>query len=180
LVCYEDHEGVLVIDDSVPPDLVHKGYTVLNANGRVLRTIARQLTEEELSDPDNAMLKERIAEEQRLRAREYDRALLRRYSTVEDVEASRRRKVNEVKVRIHILRGNISGMRTQLEGYQGTAATLEREGQPVPEGLLDNIRILREEIAETERQIGVRDQELETLEARYQHDIERVRELTSR
>ena len=34
---YENFDGVVVIDDSVPPELVHKGYTVLNAQGRVVR-----------------------------------------------------------------------------------------------------------------------------------------------
>lgn len=172
---YEDFDGVVVINDHVPPELVHKGYSVIDALGRVVEIVPRALSERERRDLNSQQVQERLAKEQAERQKQYDLALLRRYSTIEDIEAAKSRKINEVKVRINILEGNIAGMRGQLENHLSQAAELERSGRTVPDSLTDNMNALREEIAESERMIKVREQQMENLEARFQYDIERFK-----
>ena len=122
-------------------------------------------------------MRRRLEEEELERQRRYDRALLRRYSTINDIEAAELRKVNEIKVRMSILRGNIAGMSRQLEGFQEEAATLERDGRKVSDALMENMKALREEIAESERRMALREEELVKLKARFSADIARFREL---
>ena len=83
-------------------------------------------------------------------------------------------------MRIHILVGNIAGMRAQLESHLADAAELERSGRKVPVSLTDNMNVLREEIAESERMISVRKHQMESVQARFKHDIERFHVMLER
>jgi len=41
---YVNEDGVVVLSESIPPSLVHKGYEVLGDDGKVKRVVARELT----------------------------------------------------------------------------------------------------------------------------------------
>lgn len=171
---YDNAEGVTVIDDHVPPQFAHRGYTVLNRAGRVVETVPRTLTaEERRANPGavQAMLRAEEAERQR----RYDEALLARYSSVADIEDLQRRKVNEVQVRINLQKGSIAALKQQLESEHAKAADLELAEAPVPADLQKKIEELRASIAEEEARIARLEQDRSTVQARYQFDIERFR-----
>jgi chromosome segregation ATPase len=174
---YENAEGVTVIDDHVPPQFAYKGYSVLSRGGRVVEVVPRALSEAERNDPNGEAVRLRLQAEDRERQKRYDQALLARYSAVADIEDAKLRKVNEVKVRINLLKGNIASMRTQLEAHQQEAADLEREGRPVPGDLPRTIESLREEIARSEAQIGRLEVERTTTELRFDMDVQRFKVL---
>lgn len=174
---YENAEGVTVIDDHVPPEFAYKGYTVLSRGGRVVEVVPRALSEAERNDPNGEAVRLRLQAEDRERQKRYDQALLARYSAVADIEDAKSRKVNEVKVRINLLKGNIASMRTQLEARQQEAADLEREGRSVPADLPKTIESLREEIAKSEAHIGRLEVERTTTEMRFDMDVQRFKVL---
>lgn len=174
---YENADGVTVIDDHVPPDLAYKGYSVLSRAGRVVEVVPRALSEAERNDPNGEAVRLRLAAEDRERQKRFDQALLTRYSTLADIEDAKSRKVNEIKVRINMLKGNIASLRQQLEARQQEAAGHEREGQAVPADLPKTIESLRAEIAKSEAQIGRHDVELKATELRYDMEIQRFRTL---
>ena len=171
---YDNAEGIPVIDDRVPPELAHKGYTVLNRAGRVVEVVPRTLTAaERKANPGavQAMLRAEEAERQR----RYDEALLARYSSVADIEDLQRRKINEVQVRINLQKGSIAALKQQLESEHAKAADLELAEAPVPADLQKKIEELRASIAEEETRIARLEQDRSTVQARYQFDIERFR-----
>jgi hypothetical protein len=173
---YDNAQGITVIDDRVPPQLAHKGYTVLNRAGRVVEVVPRTLTaEERKANPGavQAMLRAEEAERQR----RYDEALLARYSSVADIEDLQRRKVNEVQVRINLQKGSIAGLKQQLESEHAKAADLEQAGQPVTADIQTKMEELRAAIAEEEARIARLEQDRSTVAARYQFDIERFRSI---
>jgi hypothetical protein len=174
---YENADGITVIDDHIPPQLAYKGYSVLDRNGRVVEVVPRALSEEERRDPNGPAVKLRLAAEEQKRQKRYDEALLIRYSTVADIEAAQLRKVNEIKIRINMLKGNVSNLQTQLETRQGQAAEFERDGQPVPAEYPRSIETLRAQIADAEAQIARHEVERTTTEMRYGMDIERFKVL---
>ncbi|MBP8924424.1 MAG: hypothetical protein KBG75_01065 [Pseudomonadales bacterium] len=174
---YQNADGVTVIDDRVPPQFTQKGYAILDSNGRVVEVVPRALTEAERRESDSAAINERLHAEEAERQKRYDIMLLGRYSSVEDIEAAELRKVNEIKVRINLLKANISSLKKQLEERQSQAAEMERSGQPIPSELPATIESLRAEIAENERLIGRHEQERETTETRFRYDIERFKVL---
>lgn len=174
---YQDDQGNIAIDDHVPPALAKNGYTVINRNGRVIEEVPRALSDDEKKNANSGAVQAQLRAEERARQLRYDENLLRRYSDVVDIEDARRRKVNDVMVRINLLNSNISSLSEQIAILQGQAAELERDGQPVPESVDVNLRTLREEIASTKRMIEARRKDQEVIEARFEYDKQRFSEL---
>ncbi|TGD72749.1 hypothetical protein E4634_14625 [Mangrovimicrobium sediminis] len=174
---YKDHSGNTVIDDHVPPEFVKNGYEVVNSKGVVLRVVPRQLSEEEQKAADALKEQELEAQREEARMREWDESLLRRYSTVADIEAARERALNDLRIRVSILKSNRRGLKQQVENYQSEAAELERRGRKVGADHLSAISDLQSEIATTERSIGEREEEIADVEAAFAADIARFEEI---
>lgn len=176
---YTNDQGVIVVDDHVPPGHVKKGYEVVNEKGVVIRVVPRELTAEEQEVADAQKLQEQraLAEQQRLK--EWDESLLMRYSTVEDIEAAKQRALMDLKIRVSILKGNKRSLKQQVENYQSEAAEMERLGAEVDVSRLSKIEDLQSEIATTDRSIDDRENEIEAVSEAYDADIERFTMLQS-
>lgn len=174
---YVNEEGVTVIDYTIPPHFVHKGYEILNRDGTVHEVVPRALTAEELADRSSEAYMQQVEAEDAERMRKWDESLLLRYSTVEDVQAASDRAVSELRIRISILRSNVRSLKQQVEGNQARAADIERSGGQVPVEVVAAIRALQGEIAETERSIDERGREIEVMEQGFKRDLDRFSQL---
>ncbi|WP_425917574.1 DUF4124 domain-containing protein [Pseudomonas sp. GWSMS-1] len=126
---YVDDRGTTVLSrQGVPPEHIGKGYEVLNDQGRVVKVIPPAPSAEEM--------KHILAEKARANS---DAQLLRFYSTPEDVERARQRKLAELDGLIGVARGNLQSVRTQQANLQSQAANHERAGRAVPASLLAQI-----------------------------------------
>ena len=172
---YENAEGITVIDDNIPPQFTSKGYQVLNAAGRVIEVVPRALTDAERKQTNNSAIQAQLRREEQQRQARYDDMLLARYSTIDDIEAARKRRLNEIKVRLNLLKANIANLKEQLEARQKEAAELERGGRPVPEKLTGTISPLRSEIGVADSQQSRFRNELVATDLRFDMDVERFR-----
>lgn len=166
---YKTAAGAMVIDNRLPPEYVKFGYEVINANGDVLRTIAPQATQEQIAAKQKALSEQQLKAEQRKK----DEMLMRRYSSVADIEASQNRVIDEINVRLSILRGNLRSLKGQIERQQEVAANSERAGREVPQALLDNIGTMEVEVDDTRKKIRARKKEITAVKRNYAADIER-------
>lgn len=167
---YTTDRGVVAVDDHVPPEFVKNGYEVLSPDGRVLESVPRQLVGEEGA-------RKRAAEAEAKRLREWDKNLLLRYSSVDDIAAAQVRALREIDVRISILRSNLLSAKAQVEHEQEKAADTERKGGTVPAVITTNIEKLKGEAAGIETAIAERVHEKEKTRVSYQRDIERFKTL---
>lgn len=167
---YVTDKGVVAIDDHVPPEFAKNGYEVLTPDGRVIETVPRQLTGEEGT-------RARAAEAETKRLQEWDKNLLLRYSSVDDIAAARDRALREIDVRISILRSNLLSVKGQIESEQTKAADMERRGVEVPAAITSNMDMLRREIADTEESVAERTRDKANLAAGFQKDIDRFKAL---
>jgi chromosome segregation ATPase len=167
---YTNDRGVIAVDDHVPSEFVKNGYEILSPDGRVLETVPRQLTGEEGT-------RKRAAEAEAKRLREWDKNLLLRYSSIDDIADAQNRALREIDVRISILRSNLSSAKAQVESEQEKAADIERKGQTVPSAITDNIAKLKHETAGIEAAIAERMRDKENTRASYQQDIDRFKTL---
>lgn len=132
---YVDSRGVTVLDrQGVPPEYVGKGYEVLNQRGRVVQTIPPAPSADELRDAQAAKLQS-----------EADAHLLRLYSSVEDVDRAKSRRLAELEGLIVVAQGNIQNLIAQQGSLQTQAADQERAGHPVAKTLLDQLDDLRDQ-----------------------------------
>lgn len=166
---YKNDAGVTVIDNVLPPKYAKSGYEIINDSGRLVRTVAAQATAEEIEANREQLEKQRLAKEQRKR----DELLLSRYSSVADIEASQNRIVDEITIRLSILRGNLRSLKSQIERHQEEAANAERASRAVPQRLLDNIKLMEVEVDDTRANIRARKNEIKEVKRRYSNDIER-------
>jgi len=174
---YTNKEGNTVVDDRVPREYVAGGYEVITEDGIVITVVPPVLSSEEL---EQMGLKQQLAltaaaEEERLR--KWDESLLLRYSSVEDIEAARDRAIQELNIRVSILKSNIRFLKQQVENYQTAAANTERNGGTVDVSRLAAIDDLQAEIISTERSITDRQEEISRTEEKYQLDIDRFKTL---
>lgn len=170
---YINDLGNVVVDDTVPPEHVKKGYEVLNEKGVVIEVVPRELSPEEQSvvDAQKRLEAQALAEQQRLK--EWDESLLMRYSTIEDIEAAQERALRDLKIRVSILKGNKGSYKQQVENYQAQAAEMERLGTTVDVEHLRAIEDLQDQIAAMERAIVEREREIAEVNAAYEADKER-------
>jgi hypothetical protein len=167
---YINDEGVTVLDSRIPPRYVKKGYEVVTASGQVLQVVPPAPSAEELE-------KLAVQREQEAKMAEWDEYLLRRYSSIGDIDSARQRKLADFDASMSILRGNANGIEAQIHDLQGRAADLERAGRPVPEVLLENLAALQTELQKVHQQIELRSLEKQELEKRFASEIRRFSQI---
>jgi len=167
---YTNENGVRVLEDRIPPRYVSQGYEVVTINGRVIREVPPAPSEEEA--------KRREEQQRAQRERENaNRELRRRYSTVNDIREAKRRNLAELQGNINILESNLANVRLQIRDLEQRAASRERSGQDVSGSTLDNLATLQTEVIELQMQIEQREQEYDEVDARFDRDIERFKQM---
>ncbi|MCJ2371053.1 DUF4124 domain-containing protein [Pseudomonas sp. RGM 3321] len=165
---YVDSRGVTVIDtQGVPPDYVAKGYEVLNGRGRVIQVVPPAPTAEQIRQSE--------AEKRQAAA---DAQLLSLYSSVDEVDRVKARKLAELDALIGVAQGNIQGLAAQQRNLQGQAADLERAGRPVQQGLVDQLNDLRDQQQKLQTDIAGYQAARVKAEADFAVDRARVQRLT--
>ncbi|KEZ71116.1 keratin [Pseudomonas amygdali pv. tabaci str. ATCC 11528] len=165
---YVDSRGVTVIDtQGVPPDYVAKGYEVLNGRGRVIQVVPPAPTAEQIRQFE--------ADKRQAAA---DAQLLSLYSSVDEVDRVKARKLAELDALIGVAQGNIQGLAAQQRNLQGQAADLERAGRPVQQGLVDQLNDLRDQQQKLQTDIAGYQAARLKAEADFAVDRARVQRLT--
>ncbi|MFA0810418.1 hypothetical protein [Microbulbifer epialgicus] len=160
---YTDRQGILVLNEMVPPEYVAGGYEILNLSGRVLEVVPPQLSPEEYE-----------AQRQQEAQKEADRKLTKRYNSVADIESARKRKLAIVEQDMAIMRSNISSLGRQIAEEEASAARTQRGGREVAPELLQRIVDLRKEVSVLRERLSRRadeafsiNQEFDKAAARY-------------
>ena len=141
---YVDDRGVTVLDrQGVPSEYISKGYQVLNQQGRVVRTVPPAPSADELK-----------AAATRKAQADADAQLLGLYSSLDDLDNARNRKLAELDGMIAIANNNIKSLEAQLASLQGQAAGQERSGRAVPQSLVDQINAVRDQRTDQNAQVA--------------------------
>lgn len=173
-------KGVVELKATITPEEAKRGYTIVTLGGYVVKEVAPEMTDEEYAALSEEQKKQQHAEELARQEQLYDESLLLRYSSVIDLEAERKRKLNEFDVRISILRNNLYSLKEKAVEQQTSAANLERRGVEVPEQLAKNIADLETEMKESEASIAARIKEKQLVADKYDADAARLSNLLKR
>jgi hypothetical protein len=164
---YVDNKGGTVLDrQGVPPAYAGKGYQVLNERGRVIQVVPPAPTAEELQrqHADKAQA-------------EANAQLLHQYSSVDDVDRAKVRKLAELDTLIAVAQGNLQSLNSQQNTLQGQAAEQERAGRVVPQPLLDQMNSLRDDQQNLKTEILRYQESRKQAEAGFADDRTRVQQL---
>ena len=174
---YQNEAGITVVDWAIPAAYVGSGYEVLNESGQIVRVVPPAKTDTELErDAVAARAQEAEAAAQAAQL-ERDTFLLRRYSTIQDIEAARDRSLRELDIRIAILSGQRDTLSQQLARHQSALDTTERSGAVSPQYEEETVAALKAEIQSLDEASEGRQQQAAALAEAYSRDIARFAEL---
>lgn len=159
---YVNDDGVKVLNHSIPPEYAQKGYEVINASGKIIKVVPPAPSAEEQAQ---------FALEQEI-IREYER-LKHRYSSPEDIESTKQRRLRSIESNISVLKGNINGLTSQVEKIMSDAARFERRNQQVPEHILKQLDDANAEIKVAEGLLEMRKQDMKDTADKYDEEIAR-------
>lgn len=168
---YKNNQGVTVMDSSIPPEYVSKGYEIISRTGKVIKVVAPA---PKAADAERVM-RERQEQEARKQA---DIQLRRSYSNVADIDSAKQRNLQSLRGNIAILQANLSGVKTKLQAAQTQAAAIERSGRTLTDDVLKNIANLEQEEKDIVVQIKQREIEYESVSSKFDQDRARFIEIT--
>ncbi|OUS13991.1 hypothetical protein A9Q89_00510 [Gammaproteobacteria bacterium 53_120_T64] len=168
---YINGEGVVVIDDKIPPAYVAQGYDILGYTGQLLDTVAPSI-------PQNAV--EKALRKKALMAREKeDRFILVSYSSVTEIQAAMARKLQQLNREVKGIQTNIKGSKRRIAFEQQRAANYQRGGRQVPENVKATLQQLEAEVKKSGSLLLLKSEEYDKTEGRYLGYIARFRQLKS-
>jgi Domain of unknown function (DUF4124) len=173
-----DEQGVTHYGDAVPPEYSRQGRSELNAQGVELRQLPRQLT------PAEAEVAQTKAAAD-ARRRQHDSFLLTTYSHVADIERLRDERIALIDSQMDIARGSIESNQQRLKELELRLRTfLPYSTAPgarrVPDQLARELVRTMKEKDQLHEALKSREKEKAELRARFNDDIARYKELTTR
>lgn len=163
---YKDKDGHLVIERSIPPEYVAKGYQIVTLTGQIIQDVPAAVQ----VDPAIAQRKsEDAAKNARL-----DIQLRKLYSSPMDAVRLRDRQLESIKLKLEFARGQALQLKGKRKLELDNAARQERAGRKVPAQVSASIASLDGRIAEQEAQIKVYEAEQQKLREEFVTTIMRL------
>lgn len=177
---WTDEDGHVHYGHAVPSEHRHRGYERLAADGRVLDRVAPAMTEEE-----RAAEAERLAEQAELEALRasqalIDRRLLASYRNLADIEATRQSRLESLQAQRNALESSLALSQARFEDMVGRAGQRNRADEPLSPALEEAIGTAQAEIRRLRSAIDEIDQRKLSVEAGFDAEVERFRELTEK
>jgi len=170
---YVNAEGNFEVSSAIPATLAARGYTVVNAQGQILRVIAPQLTNVERQEKAE---QEKLFDE-KLAVIKWEDELMLRYSSPADVEYARDQKTRALDTIIASTMLNIDRLKIKKQQLESQAANMERAGQALTPKILRNLDIVEEQIQGRTEEIAARQVEQKATLQEFERIILKVREL---
>lgn len=171
---YVNDQGVVVLDQSIPSQYIDRGYTVLGADGRVVRVVPSAAERKKQEAQAKVAEAERKVQEDRAQT---DQELMRMYSSIDDIERARDRKLDSIRTAIAITQGNLRRLVAQKKNIEDQGALMERAGRPVPPESVRNLKIVSGQIRDRQIEINLRKAEFDRVRAAFDMNTHRLREL---
>ena len=178
LYCCIDATGKQVCGDILPQACYGRAYREVGASGRTTRTVEAPLSAEQRA--------QRAAEEARRQAdeavmreqRRQDQALINTYGSEKDIEMMRARALDEVQKSILAAQAKITELRARRKKFENEAEFYKKK--TLPADVQKGLRDADSEIKSQEFLVESKQQEIETIRAKYDEDKRRYLDLSRR
>lgn len=174
-----DDKGTTHYGDTIPPEYANKDRQFLNKSGVVVKTQDVMTPErrraKEAEDAKNDAEKA-AARDRKLR----DKSLTDTYSSVEEIELSRTRNVQQVDARINSISLQLKVANNNLLNLQKDAANRSKAAGKVPELLQDDIKEAQKHIIRLQQDMDKYNAEKLAINTRYDAEKARYKELTGK
>jgi hypothetical protein len=175
-----DENGEIQYGDRVPPRYASKERRVIDDQGRTIKVYEAAKTPEQKAEAEALARRQaeqkRLAEQQAVR----DHSLLATYSSAEDMLQAHDNKIASMETLIQLTNSRINSMQKRLGELTSDAAEFERSGKPLPEGLVNQMKNIQEQIQQNEAFAKQKEKEKNQIAQKFDEDLKRYRELTAK
>ena len=169
---YKNEQGVVELNQSIPPNLVDRGYTVLDESGRLLRVVPSR---EERVVLDARAREAQAARKEREARDASDTDLMRMFSSGEDVERARDRRLDSIRAAMAITQSNLRRLTAQKAAIEEQGRSAERSGRTVSPDALVNLKVIEGQIRDRKVELDARRLEHRKVKRVYDENARRVR-----
>jgi len=179
---WKDKTGASHYGDRVPPEYAGNAHAVLNEHGVEIKTVAGELTPEQLAVQRERAKAEAEAAEALRQAAIRDKVLLSTYLSVDEIEALRDRRVELLAGQLRITQKYLDNLRGKLlklerEAQRYTPYSAEPDAQPIDEKLARELSETLNSIILYEKNLAKSRDETKQVQQKFAADIKRFREL---
>ncbi len=174
-----DDKGVTHYGETIPPEYADKDRTELNKAGRAVKK-EEVLTPEERRASEQAGAKKRADEEAALERKRRDKALVNTYSSEKEIDLARNRNLQQVEARITSINSRLKMADSNLAGLKKETDDYNAAGKKIPSSLQEDLKEAQERQAKLRQDLEQAETEKAALNARYDADKVRYKELTGK
>lgn len=173
-----DEQGSVHFSDQVPPDQVQQKRDTLNEKARVIDTVDKAKTPEQIEQ--HKRLDALRKEQEKIIAKQAsdDKVLLATYRTLDDIQRGLEIRLREVAGSKSAVQGNLKRYEQQLSQQLQEAATHERNASKLPQKLLDEIEATKRQIEQAKIEIVRHETEQQLVQKEFQANMARFQFLT--
>jgi hypothetical protein len=174
-----DDKGTTHYGETIPPEYAGKDRTELNKAGREVNK-KEILTPEERAAKEQADAEKRNAAEAALEQKRRDKALVNTYSNSREIDLARNRNLQQVEARINSVNSRIKMATDNLLALQNEADSRTKANHKVPVSLQEDLQEAQVRLTRLQKELEKFKAEKAAVEARYDADKVRYKELTGR
>ena len=174
-----DDNGTTHYSETIGGEYAHKDRSELGKSGRVIEK-KEVLTPEERRASDQADIKKRADEEAALERKRRDKALVNTYSNEKEIDLARNRNLQQIESRINSISSQLKTANDNLQAYQKEADARTNAGKEIHPNLQEDLKESQARLGRLQQDLEKARAEKETLDARYDADKARYKELTGR
>lgn len=177
IVCWTDENGRRACGDRVPPRYASQERKIYDASGRVIETLPRQKTPEEIEAEARRVAQ--LEERRRLAAEQmaYDRFLLTTFTDLQELEQSRDASLQRLDSRLERARDTLRENRRGVEQLKAQVADFEAGDRKVPARLTRELATFEKAVEDNRIAVEQLRNERDAARIKFEKDIERYRTL---
>ena len=174
-----DDNGVTHYGETVPPEYANKSRSELGKSGRVVE-IKETITPEYREAAEKANAKKRADDEAALERKRRDKALISTYSNEKEIDLARKRNLQQIEARIEGISSQLKMANSNLLNFQNEVDRNNAAGKKIPASLQDDLNESQKRLDKLNQDMEKAKAEKAALDARYDADKARYKELTGK
>jgi len=174
-----DDKGTTHYGETIPPEYANKNRAELDKAGRVVDK-KEVLSPEARRANEQAEAKKRADDEAALESKRHDKALVNTYSNVNEIDLARKRNLQQIDARVNSINSQLKTANANLLSFQKEADALTKAGKTIPATLNDDLQESQERLDKLKQDFEKANSEKVAMEARYDADKARYKELTGK
>lgn len=172
-----DEKGVTHYGDSIPPEYKDRGNVELSKRGIPVKKTAPAPTAEQRQALEEEERKQKEAQHKAAEQKRKDIALMNTYTSEQEIDVTRNRNIRQVEIRIKSAQERIADLQARIN-QQKQALKAAADQPAMAKDLERSIQDNEKKVKEIEASITQNRVEIEMLNARYEAEKIRFRELS--